>query len=496
MQRIIQADKDCYITNKIVKGVSKISGNTGCAATLDLYKLYGLTFSGTNPNIEMTRLLIHFPIDTIRDKFDNSEINISDPTFWCKIKLRDVYGGQPTPSNFNVVLHPLSASFQEGLGRDVTFYSDRHVSNWLSSSLGVSWHVTGCNGPCYSTGSGDYITASSLLVSTECTQSFVSGEEDLLIDVTSIISATIAGDIPDQGFRISFSNTHESDTASYFVKRFGSRSVYDESKRPYLVWGFDDSSVDNTSNFYVNSTSSLFMYNYENDELKNIISGTSEISGDNCVLLRMSTPISGGTLSYYFTGSQHSHGFRGFCYVTGTYSARPIITDNTQIQTLFNVSGTIPFTPVWTSLDQSVTYMTGTQVRLKRSSKQSSIETKFDVVTVDMPEIIRRDTDTTRCQVFFSPKKEFLEIVKVPVQISSAIVNNAFYRIKNDADETVIDFDFDKNSTRLSSDNKIMYFDLHAGNLPPGRLYTIDIATVSNGIQTRYTNTSQKFRVI
>ena len=51
-------------------------------------------------------------------------------------------------------------------------------------------------------------------------QVFSTGEEDLYVDVTSVVSATMAGLIPDHGFRISFSGSQETDKATRFVKRF------------------------------------------------------------------------------------------------------------------------------------------------------------------------------------------------------------------------------------------------------------------------------------
>ena len=43
---------------------------------------------------------------------------------------------------------------------------------------------------------------------------------------TTETSATLAGDLPDSGFRISFADYLEEDTYTYFVKRFGSNAGY------------------------------------------------------------------------------------------------------------------------------------------------------------------------------------------------------------------------------------------------------------------------------
>ena len=50
MFRSIKSDKDTYITNKYVDGIRAVSGNVGIAGSLDLFKLYGISFVGTGSN--------------------------------------------------------------------------------------------------------------------------------------------------------------------------------------------------------------------------------------------------------------------------------------------------------------------------------------------------------------------------------------------------------------------------------------------------------------
>lgn len=495
MQKIIWADRDAYITNKFVKSISKISGNTGGAASLDIYKLYGLTFTGSIPNQEFTRVLIHFPLDEIRNDITNGKIDINDNSFWCKIKLKDVYGGQPTPTKFTLDLFPLSSSFEEGIGRDVTFYSDRHECNWLSSSYGTSWFITGCNGPCYATGSGDYITSSFLIADTRKSQYFTTGEEDLEIDVTNIISATIAGDLPDQGFRISLNSSHEQDTRSYFVKRFGSRSVFDEYKRPTLVYGFNDSILDDSLNLFAGISGSIFLYNFGIDESKaNILSGSTYLTGNNCIAVRLETPISGGIATYTFTGSQFSLGNNNTCPQTGTYQAWINIPDSPIINSLFAVSGTIPFTPIWTTLDNSQTLLTGSTIYLKRSSRGTAQNKYADVITANIQSSIRQDEENVRCEVFIQPDVKFITPVKIPQAVSSAIIP-AYYRIRDENNRVIIPFDTGSNSTRISSDTTGLFFDIDPRGFPVGHSYNIDILTIRNGRKTISENVCNYFTI-
>ena len=189
MYKFVNSDRDAYITNKVVKSSFRTGSNVGSAGTLDLFKLYGATYSGSFPNTELSRLLVHFDLSEIRELHDRGKIDVDDPSFWCRLTLSDVYGGQPTPSNFTVSVFPLSGTFEEGLGRDVVYYSDSDTCNWVSSSYGSAWLVTRCAGACSAPlGGGDYITSSVSIPNTEVTQFFKTGEEDLSVDVTAIIS--------------------------------------------------------------------------------------------------------------------------------------------------------------------------------------------------------------------------------------------------------------------------------------------------------------------
>ena len=121
MYKIVPAIKDTYITNKIINGNRKYNSNTGIAGTLDLYKLYGATFSNNVPNLELTRAFIKFDLDDLINKHNNNQIDVTHNSFWAKIYLTDVYGGQPTPDDFTLTVSPLSKSFDEGKGKDVVY---------------------------------------------------------------------------------------------------------------------------------------------------------------------------------------------------------------------------------------------------------------------------------------------------------------------------------------------------------------------------------------
>jgi hypothetical protein len=285
MHRILTASKDTYITNKIIDNNFRAKdANVGQAGTLDLFKLYNeTTLTGSTEQLEFSRILIKFPIAEITKMNSDGLIDIADSSFNCELKLHDVYGGQTTPSKFRAILFPLSQSFNEGVGYDIVNYSDVDACNFITASItngsAVAWNVEGAlKSGSLNDENIDVIVSGTMgagSISLSPVQYFETGEEDLKVDVTSIVSGTVAGLIPDLGFLIAFSGSFESNDKSYYGKRFASRNVQVASKRPKLIVKYDDSLQDYHSDFIFNVSSSLYFNNYHYNSLANVLSGTA-----------------------------------------------------------------------------------------------------------------------------------------------------------------------------------------------------------------------------
>jgi len=501
MFRTLKADKDTYVTNRYINSVSVVSGNTGIASSLDLFKLYAMTLlgSGTNkhPVTELSRMFVHFDLEPLRELVDSGKVDLDHYSFKCHLNLKDVYGGQTTPSKFTVAVFPLSASFDEGLGKDVVYYSDKDKSNFLSASSTSAWFVSGCGLAGNSTSLVDYITSSPSIQSTKITQYFPKGTEDLLVDVTAIVSATLTSEIPDQGFRISLDEIQETDQFSYFVKRFGSRQTYDESKHPRLFVRFDDSIADDTANFTLDVNSNLFLYNYVNGELKNLVSASADVAGDNCLILKLQTIVSGvGNYSLYFTGSQYKQGKN---YLSGVYyAAATVPLTDANIKTYYNASGSVKFTPIWQSFDSTLAYVTGSKVTARapeRLSKRLSPRRYTIGVIGISTEYLENETVAMRVNVF-DDNSPIIKAQRLPIELPGLVIRNSHYAIRdNTTGEYAIPFDTAYNSTRLSSDSDGMYFNFNTSALVPQREYVIDIMLVVDGMQHKYLDASPVFRV-
>lgn len=500
MFRVLKADKDTYITNKYVDGVSVVSGNVGIAGSLDLFKLYGVTTINGVAQTELSRLLLHFDLDPLRELVANGKIDTTHPSFKCQLSLKDVYGGQTTPNNFTINVFPLSASFDEGLGKDNAYYVDEDKANFISASRTSAWISEGCSLACDAATVGDYITSSISQINTKVFQFFKTGEEDLLVDVTQIISATLKGDLPDSGFRISFDENIEVNDHTYFVKRFASRHAYDETKRPKLLVKFNDSIFDEETNLRLDSSkpASLFLYNYVDGQLRNLISASSDVNGTDCILLELKTEASGvGKYSLYFTGSQH---FAGVNPVSGIYSASVSLPlSNPYIQASYQQTGSVKFTPIWSSIDQTISYVTGAAViayapdRITRRLNPR----KYTINVLGMSNEYTELEDVTLRVNVFDENNPIIKAKRLPAELPGLALKNSYYAIRNLAtNEYAIPFDVNDGSTKLSNDSSGMYFTFNTSALTPLRTYVVDIMIIVDGQQQKYLNASPAFKVL
>jgi len=494
MYRKLNSDKDTYITNKVISAKSRVSGNVGLAGTLDLFKLHEIAPESSGVTDEYSRVLIHFNLQKLKDLWSSGSIDISDSSFFAQILLKDVYGGQPAPNNFNVSVFPLSASFEEGLGKDLVYYSDVDAANWLSSSRGILWNSPGCSSGGGANQTCDYITGSVSILDTESKQEFLLGTEDLLVDVTQIISATLKGEIPDRGFRVSFASSLENDDNTYFVKRFASRHAYDESKRPKLIFGFNDSIIDDTQNLVFDNDCKINLYNYVKGDLINLVSSSTDLTGTNCLKLKLVAETGGYSLT--FSGSQFALGAN---LVSGTYTSTiNVPSSNATIAARIAESGSVKFTPVWMSNDTTLVFVSGSKVEVKKPNRTSSASKKkfYRVSVAGIDDVYSNDEDISARVFIFDDNDPYIKFVKTPVNLSGIVLDKVYYSVREmESGKIVIPFDDLKNSTKVSSDAEGMFFIFNSSCLDADKTYVVDIMIKINSVKTVYQDASPIFRV-
>lgn len=498
MFRILNCISDSYITSKIINGKRVVDANTGNAGTIDLYKLYDETIlSGTSHPIELSRALLKFDLSSLYP-LTNSIINLNDPSFKCFLKLDDIYGGQQVPSNITLSLFPLAKSFTEGRGFDVISYRDKDISNWLSSSYEngtiSTWTVSGANssGPTNSSSIDYYSTLYPGNVPLEVSCSFKRGDENLTMDITKIISGTLTGQIPDNGFRLSLSSSFEDDEYTYFVKRFHSRHSSNVLKKPRIEVYSNDSLQDNSLNSYFDYPTTFMTYNKVAGTNRSFYSGSSEISGSGCLMLQLvasksvlmsttswseshsaSITYDTPTTQYFsmsFTGSQVPGRL-------GVYSSSFTLNfTNSSVNSYIGNSNTLKVIPLWTSLDGTLVYATGSVVEIKQgNSNGNNVQEKNFLVNVTNLKQIYSTQETTRFRLFIQDYNTELRYNKIPIELISDIYNNVYWRLINSyTKEIVIPFETTYNSTKLSSDGKGMYFDVYMSDLQKDIVYELE----------------------
>ena len=496
MKIFCTSSKDTYITNKIVDSrLVADDANVGRAGTLDLFRLFNETLlRGSGSQDEVSRLLIKFDYQNLKE-LTASKANINSSNFSAKLKLFDVESGHAVPSNFNVIVFPLSKSFDEGVGRDVASFGDLDAANFITASYvtGASalWNLSGAN--MLGSEDIDIIDSGNLddgngVINLFQTQLFKNGTEDLEVDVTTLVSATLAGILPDEGFRISLSGTDETDGKSRFVKRFASRHVANPHIRPRIEVSFDDSIQDNHGNFLFDVTGSLFLQNYVRSDRANIVSGSAleEVTGDDCMTLKLKK----GDYEFTTDVSQHKEGTES-TNSKGLYSASFAIPSN--VTTLYDKKKTltsliskekeIKFEEFWYSTDETVGYYTGSiTLNLPTRDAENLAASDPELYATNLLQNYDRDSQE-RVRLFgIDHNEEYDKPVKRAYKKTSKIFDKVYYRVKDrDSGKVIIDFGESDNSTRVSTDKSGMFFDFHFSFLPRGRTYTFEYLVVHRG---------------
>lgn len=512
MYRIISASKDTYITNRIINNKFRATdANVGQAGTLDLFKLYAESISGSDTTpTEVSKLLIKFDIGEVIKMHNNGEIDVSDSSFKARVILHDVYGGQTTPNNFDAILFPLAKGFDEGSGYDIANFTDLDSTNYITASVtagvATAWSLPGAN-KSGSLGESniDVIVSGTIngqdsSVSLSPTQKFITGEENLDLDVTTFVSASAMGLITNNGFLIALSGAYEKDTKSYFVKRFASRNSASTAIRPKLVIQFDDSLQDNHEDFIFGITGSLYLNNYHQGQLANIVTGlaSSELTGDNVMKLKL---VSGSyrklvNVSQAYRGANSNR-------LTGIYSASFAInqfdTSNVNGDNLkqhIDASGSITFDEIWTSSDETITYLSSSVI-IKPPNRSALYfnERRILATVLNLKDRYRQD-EKVKIRVFAENANRDVVLVKTPLEKKSEIFHEMYYRVKDFQDgRVVVPFDYTTNSTKLSSDSQGMYFDFFMDSLPRGRTYVFEFLIRLNNIDTVIADAASKFIV-
>ena len=201
------ASADTTITNAFEADLTTrgTGSNMGYADSLEVFSIYGQeSGSTTGQSQELSRILIQFPIDAIKSDRTAGKLAASGSVGFY-LRMFNAEHPFTLPQNFNLVVAPVSRSWNEGDGLDMDNYQDLGTSNWGKANDSTDWTSIG----------GDYRTASNY------NASFPLGFEDLELDVSDVVESWIAGTDPafanNYGFGIRLTASQE----AYFSSSTG-----------------------------------------------------------------------------------------------------------------------------------------------------------------------------------------------------------------------------------------------------------------------------------
>lgn len=518
MYRILQAEKDGYINNKYIGRSPSTTSNVGQAGTLDLYKLYDeTTIVGiTSSIVEYSKILVQFDYGQITGSIND----LTDPSFKCFLSLKDVYGGQTTPSNFKVVAYPLSASWDEGRGSDVISYRDLDTANFLSSSYQTAWILAGAN----QTGSlgdvCDYYVSGNIGNGNQylgLEQMFNRGDEDLLLDITAHVSASVAGYFPNNGYIIQLHPDYMNDQNTYFVKRFGSKQAVHRKLRPRLIFkSNEDRLEDDTGHLKFDTLHNVFLYNIHEGSYSNIFSGSVELTGSSDLAVRLETSRSvcytTGVFSITHSASITvlTSSFQTFAQTfevgklpnyTGIYTGSVNISSLPGSGLFQYNSGTVAepleFKVTWLSADETIEYARTWKNIYPRKAGFSNMN--LDNVLMNITnlkkEYSKANEGATRLRVFAANYDTELKPGRRAMNLQSVILTDLKWRLVDAYSKTVI-IPFDT-STLCSYDEDGMWFDIYTQDLEVGTVYEIQFLIDSeNGKNTLIEDAGFKFKIV
>ena len=497
MRVFTYASKDTFITNVAIRNSFRAEdANVGQAGELTLFKLHEESvLPNTSSGVqEISRILIKFDLNPLRFLTSSGQplsgADLSKATF--KLRLFDALHGDTLPANFKIIVFPLSKSFDEGSGMDPFAFQDIGSANFLTASgagsTAVKWEVTGADHPgVLGSDNLDIISSGTIdgtLTDLFATQTFDSGEEDLSIDVTTVVSATLVGLLPDHGFRIGYSGSEETDNKTRFVKKFFSRHANVYSKQPRLEAIFDDTVFDNKSNFIFDTTGSIFLRNTPHGSYEDIVSGSISLTGSL-------TDVDGGTIKYnwavpvvrlesgsfkrVFTGSRHSLGL-----YSASFSVHSL--ESELLEEIKNANSAT-FDVIWHSANHEIAYLTSSLV-IKSINRASFIKPKKYMVQISNLKQEYHIDETAQFRVFTKEVNYSVDAKKVPSEIQSSILHKMYYQIRQlDNSDKIMPYDKTNNSTRLSYDEHSNYFNLQMRSFAPGKNYKIEFLIIEDGVE-------------
>lgn len=275
-------------SNTIASGLFELY-NSGQNAVTDLWYGGGQTNSSLPRRNSYSRFLMQFDLTGLQAKFNSKEImsgNVQNYVLKMKNSIpRDILLEREyefdrldkiVSASYDLIVFPINKAWDEGRGYDL-FEQNFLVkqkgnllitgySNWLSATTLTSWDEPGV------------FTNPTASTSLWTTQHFDIGDENLSMDITSIVNDWLTGGSSNYGVAVAYSRDFElisSDTrsiASFFTEDTNT------AFKPYLEVNYNQIINDDRKQVSNNRTTRLFLYTFSGNTSANYFSaGTVDI---------------------------------------------------------------------------------------------------------------------------------------------------------------------------------------------------------------------------
>ena len=480
------ANKDNTITNAFKSNLTtRANGaNMGLSDVLETFSIYGQASSGST---ELERILIQFPVNEISlDRTRGMIPATGEVSFY--LNMYNAVHNQTTPRELELVVLPISSSWEEGTGLDMDSYKDvtrnGEGSNWVNSAAETPWSRNG----------GDYLD------SPVYSQIFPIGNENLNIDITSLVEDWIAGTVDNYGVGVHLTSSQEAyfsnsagvdvgsqlfnpvgATESYYTKKFFGRGSEFFFKRPTIEAVWDSSIKDDRGNFYASSSLLPASENERTIYLYNAIGGRlRDIPGATTLGVRIYDASSGGSQipAGLITAGKVS---------TGIYSASFAL--DTTASVVYDR---------WFDTGFTTCYHTGTiEIKNYQASGYNPYPSYVTNLTNLRPIYYTHETNRFR---FFVREKDWSPTIYTvaTTKNDTLIIESGSYQIHRLTDDLIaIPYNTGSDKgTEMSFDVSGNYFDLKMDLLKPGYSYGVKVAyyeeTVDSYVEQPY---MWKFRV-
>jgi hypothetical protein len=475
------ADSDNTITNAFKEDLNTrgTGSNMGQADVLEVFSIYA---QQSSTSTEAARFLIKFPVieQIAADRTAGLIPSSGDVNFY--LKLYNARHPFTLPKNYKLDVLAVSSSWEEGNGLDMEGYTDETYggigSNWVNASSGTAWTTEG----------GDYHASPAF------TQSFDKGDEDLEVNVTSLVEEWIAGTKDNYGFGIKLSASYEASSSlnpdgaefSYYTKKFFARSSEYFFDRPVLEARWDSTRKDNRGNFYFSSSlapaaenlNALWMYNYIRGKLRDIAGDSSARPVLN--LYASSGSVPEGSALYFRDSSNNAVNFLSASRESvGVYKASFSVTGGA-------VSTTYPYLQdVWTMSGSEL--HTGSVIAPKTHSFSNYNPNSKHVVTISNLKPRYTTGQTERFRLFVREKGWSPNIYTVAKSTpANLLIESASYQLTRLSDnKIVIPYNTGSDSaTMLSYDVSGNYFDLDLDMLEAGYTYGLKLSFYEDSLSS------------